>query len=157
MKKLLIILFVSLLFTNQSIANDKIESMYNKCTSYIKIVNFGLENTSTDEKINFIECKLYFKGLDDAILHQKVFADSTLEKAGQKSAKALLEHMILGSCMMDPKYKKDLLDPNLEKHLVKVFVRFVEDNPKKIKDINNIGFRPLISVIIYALKEKYPC
>ena len=57
MKKLLIILFVSLLFTNQSIANDKVESMYNKCTSYIKIVNFGLENTSTEEKLNFIECK----------------------------------------------------------------------------------------------------
>ena len=79
-----IMLFVSLLFTNQSIANDKIESMYNKCTSYIKIVNFGLENTSTDEKINFIEC---IKQSDNNMFFNAVVTLTSIAKSSSFDAR----------------------------------------------------------------------
>ena len=41
--------------------------------------------------------------------------------------------------------------------MIKAFTRYVEDNPKIVKQISNQGYFEIIQVLGKALREKYPC
>ena len=160
MKKLLWILVFGLLWCNVGFADDfsklsPIDKMYENCTSYTKLIRSGTSNLSEVELYGATLCNEYFKGLDSGILHQMVNTLTRLDNTDQKDK---VEKIVLGSCMGDPKYNVSNL--NMKTHLIKLFIRYVEDNPKKIKEIENKDipdFYPIVRVVDAALREKYPC
>ena len=59
--------------------------------------------------------------------------------------------------MNDPKFNPEEQGQKLT--FIKTFVRYVEDNPKKIKEMvkSMPDFYPVTRVLYKALQEKYPC
>ena len=158
MKKLLGILVLGLLWCNVGVADDSkfspIDEMYKNCTSYIKLISSENPNLNQDEKLSAILCNEFFKGLDGGVLYQGIITNM---KLSQEDKKRLNTENILGSCMNDPKFNPEEQGQKLT--FIKTFVRYVEDNPKKIKEMvkSMPDFYPVTRVLYKALQEKYPC
>ena len=158
MKKLLGILVLGLLWSNVGIADNSklspIGEMYKNCTSYIKLIRSENSNLNQDEQLSAILCNEFFTGLDGGVLYQSTITNS---KLSQKDKKKLNTKNVLGSCIRDPKF--NIGGQNLKLTFIKTFIRYVEDNPKKIKEMENDmpDFYPIVRVVYTALQEKYPC
>ena len=158
MKKFLGIFIIGLLWSNIGVADymklSPIGKMYEDCTMYMKLIRSD-SLLNNEENLRAILCNQYFEGLDGGVLYQTVITNSNLS---QKDKKRLNTENVLGSCMRDPKFNTG--GQNGKLNFIKAFIRYVEDNPKKIKEIENKDipdFYPVVRVVDAALREKYPC
>lgn len=158
MKKLLGIFIIGLLWSNVGVADymklSPIGKMYEDCTLYIKAATSGTPYSDEDKALGVIFCSTYFDGLDAGVLYQGINSNIKLPK---KYKKEFNTENVLGSCLRDPKYNHG--GRALKEIMIKLFVRYVEDNPKKIEEMEKDmpDFYPIQRVVSAALREKYPC
>ena len=145
MKKLLGILVLGLLWCNASYAKSgfDIKKMYKNCKVVIHI-SAGGDRTklSYEEQVGELICLTYFTAMYDTVIHQNIFGDR-LYKPNRRN--------FLLSC--PPLNNGDIFNENI---LIKIFTRYVEDNPK-IVEKNTERLWPMLYTVNDALMEKFSC
>ena len=156
MKKLLGIVVLSLLMTGNAFAQkylSVIDQMYDDCLVYSKFKKIGSNISATNEEYLALSiCGGYFQALDYGIMYQGIWSNLKIPK---KDKIKFNTENVLGSCIRDPKY--NIGPATLKDIMIKAFTRYVEDNPKIVKQISNQGYFEIIQVLGKALREKYPC
>ena len=146
MKKLLGILVLGLLLSgNASYAKSgfDIKEMYKNCKVVIHI-SAGGDRTklSYEDQVGELICLTYFTAMYDTVIHQNIFGDR-LYKPNRRN--------FLLSC--PPLNNGDIFNENI---LIKIFTRYVEDNPKIVEELTKTLW-PMQHIVNKALMEKFPC
>jgi|TARA_Y100000031_G_scaffold102462_1_gene112357 hypothetical protein len=144
MTKRFLMIFVMLFWCNSSYAKFDIKQMYKDCKVVIHISAGGdRAKLSNEERLGDLICLTYFRAMHDTVTHQNIFAD-WIYKTNPKN--------FLLSC--PPLNNGNIFNTDI---LIKIFTRYVEDNPKVVEELIKNQSWPMQHIVNKALMEKFPC